>query len=568
MSKFSSVKYILYARKSSENEDRQMQSIDDQVNRLKQLAKKLNLTISDILTEAKSAKKPNNRPVFMEMIERIEAGEADGILTWHLNRLSRNPVDSGTISWLLQQGIIKSIQTSDREYLPDDNVLLFSVECGMANQYLVELRKSVDRGTISKLEKGWRPNITPLGYLNEKDEKIIIVDPERFGLVRKMWDIMLTGTKSPPQIMEIANNEWGFRTRKTKRQGGKELSHSGIYRIFHNYFYTGNILYRGKEYPGKHKAMISVSEFNRVQYLLGRKGKARPKKHSFAFTGLIRCGECGCLYTAETKRKLIKSTGDIKEYTYYHCTRKRKDYSCSQKKVVRDGILDKLITDEIEKFTILPEFRDWALDVLKEQNAKEVEDRNQIFESQTRAMTQAHNKLDRLVDMRINDLLSNEEYAKKKAELEEEIQSLRKQAKETEERIDNWLELTEKVFDFATHAREAFLNGDIATKKQILMALGSNPTIKDGKLTIHANTWLVPIEKAYPALEAEYKGLEPAQTPENKERTAQLRTIRSTWRRGWDGLRCAQPAVRKVPRHPLSAGPRLGTHRTPPSACG
>src|SRR3990170_7700459 len=124
------IKYFLYARKSSESEDRQVQSIDDQINRLKKFASDLNLNIKKTYTEAKSAKKPNNRPLFDEMIQRIENGDADGILCWQINRLSRNPIDSGKISWLLQQGILKSIQTIDRQYLPEDNVLLFAVEAG------------------------------------------------------------------------------------------------------------------------------------------------------------------------------------------------------------------------------------------------------------------------------------------------------------------------------------------------------------------------------------------------------------------------------------------------------
>ena len=116
------IKYFLYARKSSESEDRQVQSIDDQINRLKKLANDLNLDIKKIYIEAKSAKKPDNRPIFDEMLQRIENNEAQGILCWQINRLSRNPIDSGKIGWLLQQGTLKSIQTIDRQYLPEDNV--------------------------------------------------------------------------------------------------------------------------------------------------------------------------------------------------------------------------------------------------------------------------------------------------------------------------------------------------------------------------------------------------------------------------------------------------------------
>src|SRR3989344_979581 len=252
------IKYFLYARKSSESEDRQVQSIDDQINRLKELVGTLGLSVKEILTEAKSAKKPYIRPVFATMLERIEKGEAQGILCWQINRLSRNPIDSGKLSWMLQQGTLKSIQTIDRQYLPDDNVLLFSVESGQANQFILDLKKNVKRGTDSKLEKGWRPNLAPQGYLNDKEEKTIIEDPLSFSLIRKMWDLMLTGNHTPPKILDIANKEWGYRTRKFKRGGGGELSKSGIYKIFTNKFYAGIIEWDGRDIEGKQKRMVSL----------------------------------------------------------------------------------------------------------------------------------------------------------------------------------------------------------------------------------------------------------------------------------------------------------------------
>src|SRR3989338_1659159 len=274
------IKYFIYARKSTEGEDRQVQSIDDQLSRLKELARDLSLEIKTIYTESKSAKKPHNRPIFDAMLERVEKGEAQGILCWQINRLSRNPVDSGKLQWLLQQGIIKSIRTIDREYLPEDNVLIFNVESGVANQYILDLRKNVERGIQSKLKKGWLPCSAPLGYLNTKTElrgeNYIINDPERFALLRKAWDLMLTGNYTPPQILEKLNNEWGFRTRTMKRKGSKPMSNSTIYRMFTNIFYAGILQYRGIEQQGKHAPMVSLEEFDRVQMLLGRKGRPRP----------------------------------------------------------------------------------------------------------------------------------------------------------------------------------------------------------------------------------------------------------------------------------------------------
>ena len=396
------LRYYLYARKSTESEDRQVQSLDDQVNKLQVLAKELKLDIVKIYRESKSAKKPNIRSLFDEMLQRIENGEADGILTWQINRLSRNPIDSGKLSWLLQQGIIKSIRTYERQYLPDDNVLLFNVESGMANQFLLDLRKNVKRGIESKFQKGWKPTLAPLGYLNDKAERTIVIDPERFNLIRKMWDLMLTGNYTPPKILDIANNEWGFRTRSFNKgkYGGNPLSRSNIYKIFTNLFYTGILEYENSQFEGKHEPMITLEEYDRVQILLGRKGKPRPKTHKFAFTGFIRCCECGCLYTAETKKKHIKSTNEIREYTYYHCTRRSKKIKCTQRKSIREDDLELQIENEIEKYTILPEFLDWALEALNKKNDAEIEDRTKIYKMQQKSINQTQGELDELTKMR------------------------------------------------------------------------------------------------------------------------------------------------------------------------
>jgi len=537
------IKYFIYARKSSESEDRQVQSIDDQVNRLKKLANDLNLDIKKTYTEAKSAKKPDNRPIFDEMIQRIENGEAEGILCWQINRLSRNPIDSGKLSWLLQRGILKSIQTIDRQYLPEDNVLLFSVESGVANQYILDLSKNTKRGMLSKLEKGWQTGVAPLGYLNDKENKIIITDPERFNLVRKMWDLMLTGNYTPPKILDMANNEWGFRTRKFKRIGGCPLSRSGIYKIFTSLFYAGIIENNGVQYEGKHEKMITLEEYDRVQMLLGREGKPRPKTHEFAFTGSIRCGVCGCLYTAETKKKIIKKTGEIKEYTYYHCTRKTTKIKCDQKKNIPVDDLELAIENEIEKFTILPEFLQWALEGLNKKNDTEIEDRTKVYEMQHKTLTETQKELDELTKMRYRQLIDDATFIKEKNELQTKIAQMKENLRHTETRAEKWLELTEKTFNYATYARAAFLKASemgkagLELKKEILMAIGKTPIMKDKILAIEPNEWLVPIKNEYPALEAEYLRLEPTKMPMDKAKTEALTSVRAHWLPGSDSNR-------------------------------
>lgn len=521
--------YFLYARKSSESEDRQVQSIDDQINRLKELANSLGISIKEILTEAKSAKKPNCRPVFTNMLERIEKGEAQGILCWQINRLSRNPIDSGTLSWMLQQGALKCIQTMDRQYLPDDNVLLFNVESGMANQFIIDLRKNSRRGMNGKADRGWLPSRAPMGYLNDKLEHTIMEDTERFLLVRKMWDMMLTGNYSPPQIANIANKEWGFRTAKTKRDGGVEIVDSLIYRMFNNIFYTGMFEWAGKVYNGNHKPMITLEEYDRVQIILGRKGKPRGQTHEFAYTGLMRCEVCGSMYTATEKTKIVKGTGKLKTYVYYHCTRKKKAIVCDQRSPMTLKVLEDQIDIELERYTILPKFQEWALEILNRHNDKEIEERSMVYENLHKSLTETQKELDALTKMRYRELIDDETFIKERDGLKTKIAKFTSNLRETESRAEKWLELTEKTFNFACYARKEFITGSLEKKREIYSALGWNFLVKDQKVHITPNEWFVPIEKAYPALEAEYNRLELDKTLDTATRNERLAQLILTW---------------------------------------
>ncbi len=508
-----SIKYFLYARKSSESDEKQVQSIDDQISTMEEIGRRLGIKIIDTITESKSAKEPHGREKFENMIERIKRGEANGILCWKIDRLSRNPIDSATIQWLLQKETLASIQTPDREYCPEDNALLLSVESSMANQYIRDLSKNVKRGLQSKLDKGWRPGSAPLGYLNTKTEirgeNYIVEDPVRFPLIRKMWDMMLTGNYTAPHILDIANKKWGFTTRIMKKRGNKQMGESTIYRTFSNPFYAGIIEYSGKTYEGKHTKMVTLEEFDKVQILLGRKGKPRPKTHEFAFTGgCIKCGECDCFCTAIEKWKIIKKTGELKKFTYYFCTKGKKDFKCTQNKFIPLDKLEEQIEKEIEKYTIPPQFRDWALEILRESNDKEIHDRSKIYEMQHHSLTQAQTQLDNLTKMRYRDLIGDEEFIREKATLQSQITRVKEALRDTETRAEKWLELTEKTFTFAAYARTAFLKGDLQSKKEILTSLGLNCVLKDKKLFIEAYEWFVALQKGVFPLQTAFTALE------------------------------------------------------------
>jgi site-specific DNA recombinase len=536
-------RYFIYCRKSTEAEDRQVLSIESQINELKRLANQRGLSIAAVLTEARSAKAPG-RPVFNEMMQRIYRGEAQGVICWKLDRLARNPIDGGTVIWAVKQHSLEIITPTQAFRQADDNIILMYMEFGMAQKYIDDLSRNVKRGLQCKAETGWYPSITPQGYLNRRDndksENNVAEDPQRFELIKRMWDLMLTGLYTPPKILKIANEAWGFRTRQTKKMGGKPLSRSGIYQIFTNPFYHGQFEYpkgSGKRYPGKHKAMITEEEFNQVQALLGRRGNPRAMKHTFPFTGLLRCGECGSMVTAEEKHQLIcaecrhkfayrnkdrcprceaRITGmknpKFLHYIYYHCT-KSQNPKCRQRAIeVKE--MERQIEAYLSLIQISPKFKDWALRYLREIYDQETATTKIVVESRQRAYNDCVKRLENLVSLKTSpanidgSLLSDVEYGQQRSQLLQDKTKL-EQALVGGHDTEQSVQFTEKTFEFARHAGVWFKKGDSKVKKGILSALGSNLVLKDKKLLIEARIPFLLIEKSLAGITRRRSTFEP-----------------------------------------------------------
>ena len=506
------IKYIIYPRKSLEDEDRQVLSIESQINESRALARKLNLPVVDILPESQSAKAPG-RKVFNEMIRRIHQGEANGIICWKLDRLARNPIDGWQISWMLQQGIIKHIQTPERSYYPEDNVLLMNVEFGMANQFIRDLSKNTKRGLRAKIEKGWLPGVAPLGYLNNKGgvqgEKDIINDPIRFPLLQKMWEMMLTGDHSLGQIVGIANQDWNFEMRRFKKGGGGPLLGARLYKVFTDPFYSGMIRYNKELYPGRHEPMVSKEEFDRVQNIMGKGKRTKPKTRSFPFRGIIHCGECGYFITAEEKCRHTKS--GIHYYVYHRCTKRRPGTKCSQP-TIRQEELERQIKEEIAKISIDESFKDLAIKYSKEVYQQEAKDRNSLRQSLEKKHKEIQEQINGLTEMRLKRLLADEEYLEHKNKFLLERERLKEKLNDISHSAEKQLKLTERAFTFACYAGYWFEHGTIEQKNTILKTIGSNFILKDRKLSLELkNPWLT-IQEDYKESKPKKERLEPSET--------------------------------------------------------
>lgn len=507
-----------YSRKSTESEDRQVLSITSQLDKNKEIADKLGVRITDANTfsESKSAKVTNNRPKFREMLDKIEAQEINGIIVWHADRLSRNAMDSALLIDLMDREKLVEIVTPTQTFrnTPIDK-FMFSLMCNQAKMENDKKGVDVTRGLEKKAKMGVFPGKPPLGYKNdkyaEKGNKNIDSDPEALLIIRKMFDLILTGNYNPMKIREIATNEWGYRTPQ-----GNKIGRSTIYNMFANTFYYGAFEYpmgSGNWYNGIHEAIITEEEYDKVQYLLGRAGRPRPKNHIFSFIGMMKCGECGASITAETKIKKQKN-GNVHSYIYYHCT-KRVDPECSQGSLEEKELV-KQVSKEIMSVEMPDEFHSFAMKWWRKENTDEATKRNAVVSSQQRAYKACLAKIDGLMDMRALGEITSEEYTEKKAGLYVQRKELEKQFGDTGKRIDQWEKTGDEMLTFIETAVDKFKNGSLMTRKSILSTLGSDLVLKDKILKIDIEKSLFPLKKIKNEVLAIKERLEPLNTIEKQ----------------------------------------------------
>jgi site-specific DNA recombinase len=566
--------FFTYCRKSSEDKERQIASIDDQTDAANKLAKSEDLNVKEVLMEERSAKQPG-RIVFNSMLDRIERGEANAILCWDIDRLYRNPVDEGRLRWMLQKGVIKMIKTPYRVFYPDDAGLLMGVEGGRATDYVIRLSKNVRRGLNSRIAKGWRPNLAPIGYLNvgEKGDKIIIPDTERFEIIREMWDLFLSGQYLVSKVLDIANNKRGLRTVTRKKLGGKPLSLSQAYKMFNDPFYYGCFPHTNPDtgeielVQGKHTPMVTDKEYRRAQVLLGSKGKQQPQTREFAFTGIIRCGECNSMITAEEKHHLTCTTckhkfsyenntacpkckidisdmnkPTIKDYYYYRCSKKNKNHKCKQK-FIQAKELETQINEILLGLKIDEEYLKIALEYLQEKRDNSLNAEIQMRDMLQSTLNNCQTRLNNLnkeytsVQNIKHELYSPEEFAELKKEVLNERKNIEAELGKAKSRIDQSLELTERTFNFCAYAFYHFNTTDLQKKREIFSTIGSNLTLKDKILSIERLHPYLLIENELKSQRALFSTLEPTKSGYIKEWEALFRASILTWRRVLDEVR-------------------------------
>ena len=423
-------KYIAYCRKSTDEKDKQVLSIEAQIAELKEFAKRDHLEVVEFITEAKTAKVPG-REQFALVLKKIEKGEAQGIISWHPDRLARNSIDGGKVIYLLDTGKLIDLKFPSFwfENTPQGKFML-SIAFGQSKYYVDNLSENVKRGNRQKLRRGEWPSKAPYGYINNPKTRSIDVDPEFSKVVKKAFQLMAEGNKSFTEISYFMA-KFGIR-----RENGKPVKVDQVKRMLANKFYIGILKYDGEYYEASHKLFISKQLFNEVQKQVEKILRPRQKGHNFAFTGLATCGECGAAITAEQHIKHYKN-GKSQTFIYYRCTKKLKP--CSQKYAPESDLeeqLKKIVGDCGLHAGWEPYFEKWMMEDEKKDQLNSDQNLKKLGENQKEIET----KLNRLLDGYLDQVVEPEVYKVKKNELFEEKLKLTEQMAKISKSGSAWLE--------------------------------------------------------------------------------------------------------------------------------
>jgi DNA invertase Pin-like site-specific DNA recombinase len=457
-------KYFLYVRKSTDDTSRQIRSIDDQIAELRELAAREHLEIIEIFIEKQTAKKPG-RPIFNAMMARIESGEAQGILAWHPDRLSRNSVDAGRIIWDIDTGVIKDLRFPTYWFEPTaQGKFTLSIMLSQSKYYVDNLSENIRRGQRQKIKNGIWPGWAPLGYQNDKATRTIVPDPHRAPLIRKAFELYATGEYTIDRITETVN-ALGLIARN-----GEPLSRAQYHRILQNPIYHGLIEYKRELHEGAHEPIISRALFDAVSDVMKRRSKPKnPKFKPYLYRGFCRCGECGRLVTTETQ----------KGFNYLRCSKWK--VACSQP-YLREERMAEQIAAVLARISLPDEIADWLIAEFDQERHSDHERATAQLEKIRNTIAAIDEKIDRLMTLYLDQAITPEEYRSAKNKLISEKEVLTSSLTAFEHNRSIPFEPAIRFIKATKQARILATEGNPDEQRDFLRKAASNFSLRDRTL--------------------------------------------------------------------------------------
>lgn len=474
---------VLLARVSSREQAEGM-SIDAQTENLRNYCARKGLNVSKTFQLVESSTK-SERKKFEEML-RYVGGQPNkvALVADTIDRVQRSFKESVELDELRKADKIEIHFIRENLVIHKDSnsseIARWDLGVFTSKTYVGNLRDNVKRSISFNTSKGIWQSQAPIGYKNIRDgnnRPTIVPDPERDFKIRRLFELYASGLYTLGEMVMHAK-EMGL----TSRQNHVQLPKASIQNILQNPFYYGVMVVKGQLYKHIYKPIIDKDLFDKCQAVMHQKASKRQKyaKIPFAFGGLIRCAECGCAISGDTK---VKPNG--KTYTYLKCSHYKGN--CHQAEVNEQRIFDQLQTEVFDKLTIPQEMMQQIVDSLRASVQAEKEFLTQSLNDLNTRLERANDKKSRLLDVFLNQSITQTEYDKKRSEIEKEIFDIQAQMQSHIVADTTFVTTVESVFLVVSKAGELFKSSKVEQKRALLNLLLSNCTLKDGTLQYSLN---------------------------------------------------------------------------------
>jgi site-specific DNA recombinase len=464
-------KYFLYARKSTEDDDKQVMSIEAQLFELREFARKENLEIVEEFQESKSAKTPG-RQKFNEMMSKIESLDGVGILAWHPDRLARNSIDGGRVIYAVDTLKVVSLRFPTFWFEPTpQGLFMLQVAFGQSKYYSDNLKQNVERGIRQKLRRGEWLASAPRGYINNQKTRNIEPDPVVARVIVQGYKEFATGKHNFKTLSKFLA-DLGMVTKH-----GTPLGKSAVSNLLSNKAYIGLVKHHNEWHDGTFSPIISLDLFEAVERRLSERARPRKTKvgHNFPFTGLFRCGECHSMISAQW----AKGNGGM--YRYYRCT--KKSGKCGQG-YLQENLLVSQVKERLQQIALPDEWTDW---MLKQTDTWEKEEKFSSGSNLGQIKDNARDiqyKLDNLITLYLDGDIPKENYLAKKDELLHKKVSLAEKIDSARQERNNWVEpLREWILDIKKGA-ELATSSDFYEIRDYLKKIGTNHVMRDKSVSV------------------------------------------------------------------------------------
>jgi DNA invertase Pin-like site-specific DNA recombinase len=459
---------VIYARVSSKEQEREGFSIPAQLELLRNYAKTQGMVIVREFVDIESAS-VGGRTGFGEMIAFLKKSQNQcrTILVEKTDRLYRNIHDYSTVDefgvtihFVKEGSTLSPNSRSSEQFIHGIKVL-------MARNYSQNLGEETLKGMVQKAKSGLYPSCAPAGYRNVegRNNKRTIVPNADAPTITRLFDVFATGKYSLKELAAKARADgWTIR--------GRRLHKSTLHQILRKRIYSGDFDWDGVTYKGTHQAIVSPETWQTVQTLLDHRVKTKQHriKRDFAFTGLVRCGHCGCALVGEVKKG---------KYVYYHCTSHKG--KCPEPYTREEAMQDQFGTI-LRELVIPPGVLDWLQEAVVETDLNERGARDREIERLEEQHRRVQTKLEAIYEDRLEGRISTALYDRKAHDLRTHSLDLLGRMNEMRKSAPAPIQDAIDLMDLISRAADLFLMQPTHEKQRFLKLVLKSAIWQDGRL--------------------------------------------------------------------------------------